>query len=44
MNMPDNESNRTSAEWDSFADQMFQAVIKDIDKKSGKPGTPSIKL
>lgn len=32
INMPDNESNRSSAEWDGFADQMFQTVIKDIDK------------
>lgn len=45
MNMPDNESNRSSAEWDSFADQMFQTVIRDIDKRqAGSNSTPSIKL
>jgi|GEM_PF-758312 len=30
LSMPDNESNRTSAEWDAFAEHMFALVIEDI--------------
>ncbi len=29
--MPDNESNRSSREWDQFADQMFKLIIEDLD-------------
>lgn len=45
INMPDNESNRTSAEWDVFADKLFQTVISDMDKQdASKTKTRSIKL
>lgn len=30
LSMPDNESNRSSAEWDRFADTVFKAAIKDL--------------
>jgi len=30
LSMPDNESNRGSAEWDSFAEKMFDHVIDDL--------------
>lgn len=36
INMPDNESNRASTEWDIFADQVFQTVIEDIDKQQAE--------
>jgi len=32
LSMPDNESNRGSAEWDSFAEKMFDHVIDDLKR------------
>jgi len=32
--MPDNESNRKSAEWDQFADQMFKLIVKDLKSEA----------
>ena len=32
--MPDNESNRSSREWDQFADQMFKLIIDDLQSES----------
>lgn len=34
VSMPDNESNRSSTEWDTFAEQMFALIIRDIDEHS----------
>jgi hypothetical protein len=34
VTMPDNESNRNSNEWDTFAESMFQSVIADLDNPS----------
>jgi len=31
LSMPDNESNRSSGEWDSFAEKMFDYVIDDLN-------------
>lgn len=31
LSMPDNEYNRASAEWDTFAEQMFNTAIKHIE-------------
>jgi len=32
--MPDNESNRSSREWDQFADQMFKLIVDDLKSDS----------
>jgi len=34
VSMPDNESNRVSSEWDTFAEQMFALIISDIDDRA----------
>ena len=34
MTMPDNQFNRTSREWDRFADQVLKAVAKHLDGKN----------
>ena len=47
VTMPDNESNRTSLEWDRFATTMFNKIVVELDeqqaakptKKSKKPKT-----
>ena len=31
--MPDNESNRSSNEWDQFADQIFKLIIDDLQSE-----------
>lgn len=30
VNMPDNESNRASTEWDAFATEMFETIVADL--------------
>ncbi len=38
VTMPDNESNRTSHEWDSFADTMFNKIVVELDQQqAAKP-------
>ncbi len=44
LNMPDNESNRSSAEWDKFADELFNTVVSEIDKKNAKLEKPGLKI
>lgn len=34
LSMPDNESNRTSAEWDEFANKMFNIIVDDLNGES----------
>ena len=31
LSMPDNESNRTSAEWDRFAERLFELIERDLE-------------
>lgn len=33
VSMPDNESNRSSAEWDEFANTMFNTLVDELDDK-----------
>ncbi|MDC0434084.1 hypothetical protein OAM69_00385 [bacterium] len=45
LSMPDNEFNRSSREWDSFADTMFKKAIESVDlAKSSDAGESSDKL
>jgi len=41
LSMPDNESNRTSGEWDTFAESMFALVIADLATGDALPGSAS---
>lgn len=34
VSMPDNESNRSSGEWDLFAQQMFKTIIEDLKQST----------
>jgi hypothetical protein len=43
LNMPDNEYNRLSREWDLFADAMFQKAIESIDGDSKQKQPTTIK-
>lgn len=42
VTMPDNESNRTSREWDLFADKMFRTAIENIESpdSTAEPTAP----
>ena len=41
LSMPDNEFNRSSREWDSFADTMFEKAIESIDSAESADAGPS---
>jgi hypothetical protein len=34
VTMPDNDSNRSSTEWDEFAEKIFKTIVKDLDSPS----------
>lgn len=34
LSMPDNESNRSNVEWDTFANSMFNIIVKDLKNDS----------
>ncbi len=38
VSMPDNESNRSSAEWDEFANTMFNKIVNDLNQKRAAQG------
>lgn len=43
VSMPDNESNRSSLEWDEFANTMFNTIVDQLDEKRGLPNKSSTK-
>jgi len=39
VSMPDNDTNRNSAEWDRFADKVFSAIATHLDEENGAKST-----
>lgn len=42
LTMPDNDSNRSSTEWDNFTDTVFESVITELDNTSAAQATATL--
>jgi len=44
VSMPDNEPNRTSLEWDEFADTMFNTIVDELDEQRASESKPKSEI